>query len=101
MLTCSVLGMALCLVTLRMFWRWPGAGAGAAVPKGSARDLLRCPVLFQVPVALRWGKAHPSHPSKGQLPRARCPGPATSATLSRGRAQGVRDPARATGGAGL
>lgn len=23
MLTCSVLGMALCLVTLRVLWRWP------------------------------------------------------------------------------
>lgn len=31
MLTCSVLG---CLVKLRMLWRRPGAGAGAAGAKG-------------------------------------------------------------------
>lgn len=37
MLTCSVLGMALCLVTLRVLWRWPRAGAGAAGAKGQCQ----------------------------------------------------------------
>lgn len=46
MLICSLLGMAPCLVTLRMFWRWPGVGVGAVVPRGIARDLLGCLGLF-------------------------------------------------------
>lgn len=62
MLTCSVLGMALCLVTLRVLWRWPRAGAGAAGAKGQCQG--PSVVSGARHEASVWGKPTWCHPER-------------------------------------